>query len=107
MSLTNNPTITITGTGTRPTTKAFALLSNNYRVVITQDNIASSGPYDMVMTIVAEDGTAVSQRDITSDLTYNGSSAVDTGDSSESATILPLANGDFVLSWSDGSGGTG
>jgi hypothetical protein len=44
------------------------LLSNNYRVAITQDNIASSGPYDMVITIVAEDGTAVSQRDITSTL---------------------------------------
>jgi hypothetical protein len=107
MSLANNPTITITGNGTRPTNKAFALLSNNYRVAITQDNSASSGPYDMVMTIVAEDGTAVSQRDITSDLTYNGSSVVDTGDTSESATILPLANGDFVLSWSDGSGGAG
>jgi hypothetical protein len=107
MSLTNNPTITITGDGTRPANKAFALLGNNYRVTITQDNSASSGPYDMVMTIVAEDGTAVSQRDITSDLTYNGSSAVDTADTSESATILPLANGDFVLSWSDASGGAG
>ncbi|HEX4365349.1 MAG TPA: Hint domain-containing protein [Rhodopila sp.] len=107
MSLTNDPTITITGIGTRPATKAFAILSNNYRVVITQDNTASSGPYDMVMTIVTEDGTAVSQRDITSDLTYSGSSAVDTGDTAETASILPLGNGDFVLSWSDSTGGVG
>jgi hypothetical protein len=106
MSLTNNPTITITGNGTKATSKAFALLSNNYRVAITQDSSASSGPYDMVMTIVAEDGTAVSQRDITSDLTYNGSSVADTADTNETATILPLANGDFVLSWSQGSGST-
>lgn len=102
-SLPNNTVVTLTGVGTLPAVKAVGVLQNNYRVVLTVNNAA--GPYDLTMTIVDQDGNVVSQRDVTSDFAYGGGSAFDSTNNYEAASIQPLANGNFVVAFANGSAG--